>query len=63
MGVSRMSKASKALEDFQKQYPMTTSGDLQAFVLGYQAATKDAAETVKEKFETFKEKFETLLKE
>ena len=30
-----------ALQDFQKKYPAVTSGDLQTFVLGYQAAEKD----------------------
>jgi hypothetical protein len=34
-------KAKKeALEDFRKQYPNATSGDLQAFVLGMQAMEK-----------------------
>jgi DnaJ-class molecular chaperone len=30
-----------ALKEFQQQYPMVTSGDMQAFVLGYKAAFKD----------------------
>ncbi len=31
---------SKCLEDFKKQYPQITSGDLQTFVLGFEAARK-----------------------
>jgi hypothetical protein len=30
-----------SLAAFQKQYPQTTSGDLQAFTLGYKAAVED----------------------
>jgi hypothetical protein len=32
--------ATEALENFRSQYPNTTSADLQAFVLGYNAAFK-----------------------
>jgi len=30
-------KLQKALESFRKQYPMTTSADLQTFVMGWNA--------------------------
>ena len=32
-----MKSEAKVLEDFRKQYPSSTSSELQAFVLGYKA--------------------------
>lgn len=39
-----------SLNLFQRQYPQSTSGDLQAFVLGYDACLKDL-ETIKKENE------------
>jgi hypothetical protein len=32
-----------ALENFQRRYPASTSGDLQTFAFGYETAVKDVA--------------------
>ena len=42
-----MDDFNKALNDFKSKYPNVTSGDLQSFVLGYQAATQNTIKNIK----------------
>lgn len=48
-----MDKEMEALNKFREQYPNSTSGDLQTFVLGYQAAAKSKNEEIENPFEKF----------
>lgn len=52
MGKERLAKA---VEKFRKQYPTTTSADLQSFSLGFQAAEKSISEDIMKSLDCFKQ--------